>query len=222
MTRPPTGQNLAKIQGLIPETMQVVARFVGDTELLRRCIPKSSSTGSRIRIWPEMLAGANDIPLGTLLQLGGVEAAIWGSNYSFSLQSRDDGLAEARLERPADVVHEDDFQITIGRSSGFEWGDDDRPTFVVSVQYLDSVTPAESSVVSAFVRGLDDQRLARLVDVALDGRRYRLPRYDALHAVRDHAIAFGARQSGLHWQLPVGRRVEETPTDIFETAAPAP
>lgn len=209
----------AKIRTLIPRTMAVVSRFARDP-VLEQCIPQCSSTGRRISVWPGLMNGANGIPVGTLLRLGGVDATIWGNDFSTSLQVLDDGTVEAAMERSIGPTSTDDFEITIARTTGYEWGDDE-PSFMASIRYAAAAAPDESRFIGLIVTGLDDERLARLVDVALDGRRYRLAPGEALLTLRDHAACFGARQVGPTWRVPASLRRDDSPAAEPDLVAPS-
>jgi hypothetical protein len=211
MTREFENDLTAKIRALIPETMAVVSRFVRDP-VLEHCLPQCSSTGRRITVWPGLLNGANGVPVGTLLRLGGAGAAIWGSDFSSAFRALDDGTVEATRARPIGQMCADDFEITVARTTGYEWGDVE-PSFMVSVRYTAAAAPDECRFIGIIVNGLDDARLARLVDVALAAKRYRLVPQEALLTLRDHAVCFGARQVGAAWCVPVGPCRDESPTD---------
>ena len=199
MTRVLVDDPVARIKRLIPSTMQVIGSFLRD-EALRQHIPVSSATGRQVTVWPESMVGANDVPVGTLVQLGGTEAAIWANNFVFDIRTREDGTLDAALERPTEAAYPDDFQITIARTTSYEWSEG-APLFSISVQYLAETTEEESKLAGILIAEIDDRRLARLTEVALDGRRYNLPCREALRLLRDLATEFGATRKGLRWEL---------------------
>ncbi|MGY3581432.1 hypothetical protein ACVIGB_000498 [Bradyrhizobium sp. USDA 4341] len=219
MTRELDNDPTAKIRPLIPETIAVVSRFMRDPGL-ERWIPQSSSTGRRISLWPGFMSGANGIPVGTLVRLGGADAAIWGNDFSSTLQTLDDGTVEATQERPGWKTCCDDFEIAVARTTGYEWGEDE-PTFMLAVRYVVDEAPGESRLIGLMVTGLDDARLARLVEIALDARRYRLTPRGALLALRDHATCFGAVRAGPAWCVPNAHRLETAPVDELGLVGPS-
>lgn len=202
---------VARIKRLIPSTMQVVGAFLRD-ETLRQHVPFSSATGRQVTIWPERMVGANDVPVGTLVQLGGAEAAIWANNLVFDIRTREDGTLDAALERPTDATYPDDFQITIARTTSCEWSEG-APLFSISVQYLAGTTEDESKLAGILIAEIDDKRLARLTEVALDGRRCNLPCREALRLIRDLAAEFGATRKGLRWEIS-SEPVEELELEV--------
>lgn len=190
---------VSRIRRLIPSTMRVLGAFLGNA-VLRQHIPFSSATGRQITVWPECMVGANDVPVGTLVQIGGTEAALWANNFVFDIRTRDDGTLDAALERSSEAVYRDDFQITIARTTSYEWSAP-TPLFSISVQHLIEATEEESKLAGILIAEIDDERLARLAEIALDGRRYDLPRREALRMILDQAMAFGAERKGLRWEL---------------------
>jgi hypothetical protein len=180
------------VRSLLPSTMAVIARFVGDPER-RSSIPVSSCSQEQGAVWPERRIDSDGVPWHTLVELGGVEDAVMTRGACVSMQGHQSGLVSRFCHRDGHPVFEDDFSLVIDRGP-------DEATVTLHVNYRVEDTSRACSLGIGICR-LDDVDLAALVETALEARYRKEPADDALIELRDCAVGMGADRYGMSWRM---------------------
>jgi hypothetical protein len=181
------------VRALLPSTMAVLRRFMGDPER-RASIPVSSCSGEQGAVWPERRLDDDGVPWHTLVELGGVEDAILTRGACYSQQGHQSGLVSRFCHRDGFPVFNDDFSLVIDRGP-------DEATMCLHVHYR-AEDEFHARTLGIGINRLDDVDLAALVEAALEARLRGEPAEDALIELRDQAVSMGAERFGLSWRMP--------------------